>query len=520
MIIRRYTNHVIIPLAIICLSLFALLLIQRLSSLSVWDDAYFFIRYADNLLKHGQLSWNPNDVPAYGLTSPAYLLIVIPLRLIFSDDPSLVMILASLISGVFTILLLGNLAVNLLVNQVQRLILLVVVIISIVIAGEHITTHLTSGMDTMFSIAMFSLWLHILFVSKRYVMAGIMAGLFLWIRPDMLLLTASIGLLISTSHSHLRQFAIGFVVILIAQFGVNFFYFGQFLPLSFYAKNLPIYGDTFYSYYEGESANYLFRFVLSYPYIILMIVIAGSRSIHGKFLILGCFIFCGYQAFFVVPIMGFAQRFYYPIFPVLFILLIEAIKHMNSWIPQSLIETIRNYPTPVFFVPLIFMLALINPTPLIITLVQYTQLADVPTNSIGYFDLQIAYDNHYINNWYGLDDLSQLNDNIVIATTEVGLPSVMNPDKRIIDLAGLNDAGYITNIFLTERLLNQAPYPDWIYMPFPHYETMWYSIYNDPNFQMDYHFFTAQSLGTSMDVAIRRASPYYLDMLEVLNDYE
>lgn len=518
--IRRYTIHVVIPLTIACLSIFILMLIQRLSSLSVWDDAYFFVRYADNFLDYGQLSWNFDSIPTYGLTSPVYLLIVIPLRLIFPTEPALVMISASLISGLFAVFLLSNLALNLLTDKAQRLVLLVIVAVSVVVAGEHITTHLTSGMDTMFSIAMLSLWLSLLLLSKRYLLTGMMASLFLWIRPDMLLLTVSIGLLISASHSQIRRFAVGFVMILIVQIGVNVLYFGQPLPLSFYAKNLTIYGDTFYHHYEGISANYLFQFILSYPYLILLIIIAGWRSLHSKVLIIGCIIFCCYQVFLVVPIMGFSQRFYYPIIPVLLILVTDAIKQIDNWIPNSVSETIRNYPYPVFFVPLVLALVLINPMPIVINLVQYTQFQDVPTNSIGHFDLQTAYDNHYIDSWYGLDNLSQLNDNIVIATTEVGLPSVMNPNKSIIDLAGLNDPEYVNNTFVADTLLNQAPYPDWIYMPFPHYETMWYSIYGYPNFQIDYQFFTAQSLGTSMDVAIRRASPYYLDMLEILNHDE
>lgn len=518
--VRRYTSHVVIPLTIICLSLFILMLIQRLSSLSVWDDAYFFVRYADNFLNYGQLSWNFDGIPTYGLTSPAYLFIVIPLRLLFPTEPALVMISASLISGLFTLLILVNLALNLLTDKVSRLVLIIISAISVVVAGEHITTHLTSGMDTMFSIAMLGLWLSILLLSKRYLLIGIMAGLFLWIRPDILLLTVSIGFLISASHSQVRRFAIGFVIILLVQLSVNVLYFGQPLPLSFYAKNLPIYGDTFYRYYEGLSANYLFQFILSYPYLILLIIIAGWRSLGSKALIIGCIVFCCYQVFFVVPIMGFSQRFYYPIIPVLLILVIDAIKQIHTWIPHSVSETIQKYPYPVFFVPLILALALINPMPIVINLVQYTQFKDVPTNSIGYFDLRTAYDNHYIDSWYGLDDLSQLNDNIVIATTEVGLPSVMNPNKSIIDLAGLNDPEYINNTFFADTLLNQAPYPDWIYMPFPHYETMWYSIYDYPNFQTEYYFFSAQTLGTSMDVAIRRASPYYLDMLEILNHDE
>src|SRR5262245_53389536 len=37
-----------------------------------YDDAYFFKRFAHNLLEHGSFSWNPADGAVHGLTSQAF----------------------------------------------------------------------------------------------------------------------------------------------------------------------------------------------------------------------------------------------------------------------------------------------------------------------------------------------------------------------------------------------------------------------------------------------------------------
>jgi hypothetical protein len=204
---HRYTSHVGFPLIIICVLIFMLMLIQRLSSLSVWDDAYFFIRYADNLLQYGQLAWNPNSTPTYGLTSPAYLLLVIPLRIIFPTEPAFVMLMSSLLSGFIVLMLSCFLAFRILKDQTHRLILICIMMTSLIVAGEHIITHLTSGMDTMFAIACLTAWLLFLNTSQSALKVGIFAGLFFWIRPDILLIVGGVAFLqYSASHSHLTRF--------------------------------------------------------------------------------------------------------------------------------------------------------------------------------------------------------------------------------------------------------------------------------------------------------------------------
>lgn len=524
MIIDRYTRQVVLPLVTICASVFLLMLFQRLSSLSVWDDAYMFVRYADNFLEYGNLSWNPNAESTYGLTSLAYLIVVIPLRLIFSTQPAFVMILSSLISGLLALLSIIWLLRKLITEHVHRLIIWVVLSLSFVVAGESVTTHLTSGMDTMFSVFVVTVWLGVLYLSNHYGLMGVISGFFFIVRPDLLIFAIGVIpiLIISVSHSQLEKYFVGMMITLLVQIVIAWLYFGNPLPLSFYAKSMTIYSEQFYQYYTYTSSSFFLEFILSYTYLTGIIVIGfmarfKSWQWQDKAILLGGIGFCVYHVVFVVPIMGFSQRFFYPLLPILIILAGRGVIHLISLLPVAIVETLKTYPMRVLFVPLLLIFAFINPMPIILILVQYTQPDDLPTIGIGRFDLQTTYDYLYIDNWYGLDELSKLDDDIVIATTEIGLPGVMNPRKTIIDMAGLNHPDFALNGFSADWLMVGDHQPDWIYMPFPHYEGMWYAIYDHPVFQTEYQFFSAQLLGTSMDVAIRRDSKFYSIMIELFN---
>ena len=504
------------------------MLSQRLSSLSVWDDAYMFVRYANNLLQDGDLAWNPGGDSVYGLTSLAYLFIVIPLKIIVPTEPALVMILSSLISGLLAIIIILWLVFQQITLKIERSLFFIIICISLVVAGDGIAVHLTSGMDTMFTIFAISLWMIFLYVSNNCLLVGIVGGLMFTVRPDVLIIV--IGIVPSLlskddSHSQLRKYVAGVSITLFIQLLVLWLYFGHPIPLPFYAKNTPLYGQEFYDYYSNTSWGYFLEFIRSFPYL-LSIIFFGLITQFRKWdwqdkgLLLGGILFCVYHVLFVVPIMGFSQRFFYPLLPLIVILAGKSLHHILETLPKRFILIVKNYPIRILFVPLILIFAFINPMPIILTMVQLTQMNTIPSVGIGKFDLDMAYQYLYTDNWYALDELSHLDNEIVIATTEIGLPSVMNPNKQIVDLAGLNQPNFAFNGFSADWLMQDDNQPDWIYMPFPHYEQMWFSLFEHPIFQGKYHFFPALSLGTSMDVAIRQDSPFYSDMLSLLNNDE
>ena len=84
----------------VCLGVIALGILSKFSVLHVWDDAYIFVRYADNVLTYAGASWDPGGEVTYGLTSPLFLSIVLPIRILTPNNPAFTALLSSLLSGI------------------------------------------------------------------------------------------------------------------------------------------------------------------------------------------------------------------------------------------------------------------------------------------------------------------------------------------------------------------------------------------------------------------------------------
>jgi hypothetical protein len=116
--------------------------------------------------------------------------------------------------------------------------------------------------------------------------------------------------------------------------------------------------------------------------------------------------------------------------------------------------------------------------------------------------------------WYRLDLFAPLPDDLVIATTEVGLPGVLAPGKTIVDLAGLNESHFARQPFSAERLFARHR-PDLVYMPHPNYVEMNRAI--EERLETEgYDFYTAHELHTDFGVAIRRDSRHYDAMTRIV----
>ena len=115
--------------------------------------------------------------------------------------------------------------------------------------------------------------------------------------------------------------------------------------------------------------------------------------------------------------------------------------------------------------------------------------------------------------WYRLDRFVSLPDDLVIATTEVGLPGVLAPRKTIVDLAGLNDSQF-AGIFL-DRAPVRTLSPDLLYMPHPNYVEMNRAIEERLDAE-GYDFYTARELDVDFGLAIRRDSRHYDAMRRIV----
>ena len=99
----------IVSLALLSLALYLEATIGQLGS-TQFDDAYMITRYAKHYLGGNGFSWNPVDGPAYGITSPAYLMLITAILGLTGCSDATALTFASFTAGllaVFTLVLLG-----------------------------------------------------------------------------------------------------------------------------------------------------------------------------------------------------------------------------------------------------------------------------------------------------------------------------------------------------------------------------------------------------------------------------
>jgi hypothetical protein len=503
--------------------------LSRFTIGSVWDDSYIVGRYADNWLKTGRLSWNPGDAPTYGFTSPLYLAAVIPLRAIASSE-ALALALSSLLSGLLAFGLLSILGRAIAHGGSHKAgIALAWLVFAFGSSAGSLATHLLSGMDTMFAVAFLAAFLVLLegrhrpdarLVGPR---AAILGGLAFMARPDLLLFTLAVlavpAVLVSLPGARggrRRAWTdLGIALLtLAAQLLLTSAYFHSALPLPFYAKGLHLYGDSIYETYAGVAIAQLIAFGKSYGYFLLPVgveILLGPTSwwqrtsALEKGVLGGSVLFIAYHALFVLPIMFYAQRFYYPALPALFYLAVRASCRLaDDWSrarPRLLLAS-GTLCTGIGLVGLVKS-----------GVSEWQQWRFPKTQqTLGHFSVSENYRAGAPSAvWRGLDGIAALPDDLVVATTEVGYPAAMNPTKRIIDLAGLNNTDIALGRVSPQGLLRTV-LPDVIYLPHPDYREMNRAIRTEPDLLSRYEMFQGYPSPPALDVALLRASRHYSEL--------
>jgi hypothetical protein len=135
------------------------------------------------------------------------------------------------------------------------------------------------------------------------------------------------------------------------------------------------------------------------------------------------------------------------------------------------------------------------------------------TTLFRHFDVWENYEHAWpADYWIRLDGFSRLPDDLVIATTEIGYPGVMNPDKRIVDLAGLNDREFARHGFSAAALFARER-PDLFLLPRRHYAALRSELLGSAVFRAGYEVFTPPH---GLILALRRDSRHFAAMRHVL----
>ncbi|MGB8648191.1 MAG: hypothetical protein WCF84_23340, partial [Anaerolineae bacterium] len=445
----------------LCLIILTLAIVATSTGPHVWDDSYMFVRYADNLLAHGRLSWNPNGAPTYGLTSILYLVIVVPVRLATPYLAALTAWLASVLAGLVFISLLLLLVYRTVTRDRQVGAWLVLfVLLALALAIPQFATHLASGMDTTFALAFITAyflidkWYESCHSTTAAIAMGVWGGLALLARPDLLLYTTLVPLsiFVFAPTARDRRQALGILGITAVLVGLEMLwtstYFGSPVPLPFYAKAMRTYQGVIYDRYAGVAFQELGNLIGSYWF--LLILIGAEITLYfkdwykrtsagDKGILLASALFITFYAFFVLQIMPFSARFYYPVLPALLLLSSQSLVRLGRKLSAVVQRSSRTTMRGIGAIGVVILLVLLG----LATRPVLRVLRDTAQQHLlGHFAFFEDYGGEWPYEWAGLETLSKLPDDMVIATTEIGVLSAANPRKTVVDMAGLNETGF------------------------------------------------------------------------------
>ena len=526
-----------------CCLIFSLKVLTLFGVVNLVDDSLMFGRYAGNFLNSGRLSWNPGGPATYGLTSNLFLLVVVPLRLIFTDSPGVVALLSSSFASLAFLILLVGLLLSFGRNRLAAKAVILLTFVTFITSSNRLDLHTTSGMDTTFALTCLTayIWLWKAWEKSpsrtKIITLGVMGGLTFWARPDLMLYTLLIPLavIVFAATSAQRRSASAILGITLAVLGAvlvfNTIYFHSTLPLPFYAKSLRIYGAAYEAIYNGMAQDLLFNFLNSYRFLIGLIIVGlllnlktPWRKLAGVEIGLGTatILFLLYYWGWVIPIMGYDQRFYYPTLPALVWLAARSADTIaeSFWffLKHWLQNPVRRWQVLIGLVGLGEAAAFWYCIVAIRTYVPANFSAAIEAHTIGQLSVADTYQAlnlSHIWTWYRLDQFSALPDDLVIATSDVGQPGAMNPRKTLIDMAGLNETDFAHQPFSADLLFKKYQ-PDLFYMPHRDYVEMLANLTSNQYFQQHYDYFPAERLNSPFGVAIWRDSKYYQQMLNIM----
>jgi hypothetical protein len=502
---------------------------------SVWDDAMMFERYGHRVLAEHRLAWNPAGEPTYGATSLAQVALVTAIRAIVGNVPGKSALLSSAIAGVtFLLLLLYMLTRSIDGSPTSRAASRLLVLV--VLASSVAIDHFLSGMDTALSMAFLTTYLIACRRMERRaghasaVLVGVLGGLAFAVRPELPLFTVGVPLAMLvfgsrsaswaepgvTGRSLRARAAVALGVtfaLLVGLLCLNAAYFKSAVPLSFYAKALDLYGDDIRRAYKHTALNQLIQFISAYWPLVAIIAVdlwlrlrgrlgAATSMEHG---VLGASLgLIAFHAFFTLQVMGNAQRFYQPAVVGLVFLTGQALGRLEATFLPPLLAACR--------------------LPALRAAVAAIALASWPlgvsaanallrAKPFGVF----AVTDEHRSYWFGIDAIAALPDDLVMASTEVGLPGTLSPNKVVVDLAGLNERDYAVRPFSAADLFARYA-PDVIYLPHPDYASMTAELTGSDGYR-EYEAFGPEQLGTTaFGLAIRRSSRHHDALRKIVGD--
>ncbi|PVE26342.1 hypothetical protein DC522_00855 [Microvirga sp. KLBC 81] len=485
-------------------------LIMALSGPLTFDDAYMFYRYALNLGEGRGLSWNPDGVPTYGLTSRPWALVILPFTWLPLQAGAALQI-ASWMTGMAGLALVAFTALR---HKDQHEWNRKAVALSVLFLAVNpaFAFQLTTGMDTMLSfLANAALMLALLGYLARprlrqALAVGLVAFTAVLIRPDNALCALGAPLMAWAlkSGGERRLDLLGLICVPALLIGLDLvvsrWYFGVPLPLGFYAKSAR--GYVGFQNHENPIRYMLAAAPCTVPFLALAIAGLSSRQ---RYLLAACLIPLAATVtylFTVRQVMGMAGRYYIPFLPYLAAPALLSAGAAWARDGKTAYRTFMKALTAglLLFAALIAASGMLEKAYLKRTLPRPVSMpalpvtASEPLPSVPWFEAITRL---------AEDVAADLPSDAILAASEVGYLGASAPHVTLIDLVGLNDTVIGRNGFSFDDLLARAP--DLIWLPHWDYTGLRAAILADPRFHDRYQVIVG---AFNYGLAIRRDSPH------------
>lgn len=464
-----------------------------------FDDAYMFTRYADNFLAGHGFSWNIEDGPAYGITSPVYLILVTSAKYIApTPDNSFllsVLSLATFLLGATIVIWSGSFQRT--EKNSNRWHFL---FFPLCLLAPMCRYHPFTGMDTTLSFASNALLvlLTVLYVNRpgrlRLILLACGAVLAVQVRPDngiyALLFPALFLFLSGKEH---RKSAVLFILLTCAGCLVSLMLwkevFGSCLPIPFYAKS-----GNFLQGYAGtlnwNPVEYLLLFLRdSSPFILIILLFSGRRTIPAIVSVLvpltATFAFFHHSS----QVMGWFSRYYFPSLPfIAFLSFLSLDGRLDRGIRMRHRRLIFGTVSSVLFLAVVFSASIQSSLGKAWSDSQERVCSQEAASGISY-----SYEScpPPIGWWDCIQYISRLVGSLPpgvrIAATEHGYIAAENLHAHVIDMAGLHDLTLAREGFSAEHILNQDP--DLIWMPHTDYVLFRRQLEGSTEFRRNYEYY-------------------------------
>jgi len=454
-------------------------------------------------------------------------------RSLVGDAPATVAVLSSFACGVLFLFLLGYVVGRYALPDAPaaRAGVVALLLLPCVWGLQSFAAHFATGMDTTFALAYVSL---LIWMGMRYeadpsarsaAALAVVAGLAFHARPDLVIYSAAvvIALLVAHARRPTRRRTLGLAaaaaLLLAGQVLFSWAYLGSPFPLSFFTKSLVRYGAGMEEAYASIPHREGMLYLRAYGFFLVPIAARIGWDLKRRRWSFsatetGCLVatlaFLLYYRFCVLQVMPHYQRFYYPTLPPILFLAARSLTAILDAASSRPLPALRRAAAWLPALCLAAAFTLVRPWPEAVrTIARGKPFFDLPATA----NLE-GWSRQW---WYRLETLSRLPDDVVWATTEIGLPGVLNPRRTIVDLSGLNEKRFAQHGFRADDLFGRYA-PDLIYMPPEDYREMNDELLAYQEFQWGYELIPAGTLGTKLSIALRKRSPHYAEMRAAVLD--